>query len=186
MKYIILSIALILVLGLGIALQSNVGEEIVGDDTSEISIDTDINDTDNELVVTPDYSDPSFCASLTDLVPSFAVNIDSGDTLTTGQSISGCVREISSTYNNWAPFEGIIGGYRLVASDGSLLDQNIFEVDAGASDWITLASAGEDLPFTKNISFDATGYTSGTIEFFNDNPSGESVNTVIVTLPVSF
>ena len=130
-----------------------------------------------------------FCADLKAGIPGsdeFHITIDvaSGETLTDGSMIRGCVYSIDESYSVWGPFEGQVATYELTAPDGTVLDTGFFQTVN--PDWLPLALGNMDIEYTSELSFDPLTYTSGTLMVMNENPSGEPALAASFTVPVSF
>jgi len=107
-----------------------------------------------------------------------------------GYEIRGCVRQIAGTYNNWAPFEGVIGTWKIKDANGNVLVSGALnaELTTNQPEIMAAVMAGDMIAFTENVTFDFSPYAGqqGTLELFNDNPSGETQNDRQVQIPIIF
>lgn len=113
------------------------------------------------------------------------INVAASERLLSGSTIGGCVYSVNGSYGGWAPFEAQVGSFRLVASDGSVLDEGPLPV-INTKEWMLDALAGESLVFEQELLFDAAGYESGILELKNENASGEPESERLVTVSVTF
>lgn len=117
-------------------------------------------------------------------------NNQSPEPVYNGYEIRGCVRQIADTYDNWAPFEGVIGTWKIKDANGNILVSGILNAELSTSqpDIMSAVIAGDMVAFTESVAFDFTPYAgqSGTLELINDNPSGEAQNDRSVQIPITF
>ena len=160
----------------------DVPQDIEVEPSQEISEVSDATNTE-EILLT------DFCTQLKERIADsegFVITtaIAAGSIITSGDEISGCVYSINESYGGWAPFEGQVGSYSLLASDGTTLDEGPLSVVE--DDWITLALSGEDIQYNTVMTFDPTGYTVGELILRNENASGEVDLDKTITISVSF
>lgn len=151
---------------------ANTGDEM--DDEVNDEMDTDTNEEDTNASNT-DETAATYCAELKSNISGSAdwhiiTNITDGATISSGDEIRGCVYSVNDSYNNWAPFEGQIGSYEVIADDGTSLAMGPLPTVGG--DWMAMATAGEALKYENTMEFDATGYADGTLVIRNENAAG--------------
>ncbi len=102
------------------------------------------------------------------------------DTITNGYEVRGCVQQIAGTYDNWVPFEGYLGTYRIKDSSGTTITSGPLTavVITAQPEVMAAAIAGDNLAFQETVTHDFSAYAgqTGTLELVNDNPSGETSN----------
>ncbi len=162
---------------------TDVNQEVPEDTIIEVTEPALVAATTGEAVAT------NFCADLKAGIPGSAgfhitIDVASGELIKDASTIKGCVYAIDGSYGTWGPFEGQVATYKLLASDGTILDEGFFQTMD--SDWLTLALAGDDIAYETTISFDPLTYVSGTLVVQNENPSGEAGLESNFTVPVTF
>ena len=135
-------------------------------DSVSSSTDTDVASSDN--------TSPDYCAELKNNIAgsegwTIITNITNGSTISAGDEIRGCVYSVNGSYGGWAPFEGQIGYYEIIADDETLLTQLPLPT---VENWMELGLAGEPIQYTTTLDFSATGYTAGTLVLHNENAAG--------------
>lgn len=159
------------------------------DDNQESDLPKDMND-ENADAENTSSSTVTFCTDLKSNVPGSAsyvimTDLAENSSISNGDSLSGCVYAPNNSYAGWAPFEGQIGYYEVVASDNTVLGQGPLPV-VNTPDWMTAAMANEDLQYETTLNFDAIGYTSGKVILHNENASGEPSMDKTVEINVTF
>lgn len=145
------------------------------DDGTDTSSSTD-DGSDNATSTDPSNEDEdvAYCTQLKSNIAGSAdwniiASIVDGATISGGDELSGCVYSVNESYGGWAPFEGQIGSYEVVASDGTSLGLGpIPTVD----NWMELGLDNEPIRYMGTLDFDASGYSEGTLILRNENASG--------------
>lgn len=137
--------------------------------------------------ITGDYcTDLRATHSIVSPIDHVVVEILPGDTITSPQTIKGCVyADENDDYDNWSPFEGQIGYYEILASDNSVLATGPLPV-VMTTDWMADAMAGETIQFEATATFTAGIYSNGIVAIHNDNPSGDAIRDRQLAVPVNF
>lgn len=196
---------LLATLALGVLLGFIIDRYVVGQETNTLN-PVVITDTDNDQIEIDNNEAPdvngneseelgnesalSFCQDIKDGIAGSAnfvitTTIASGETIADGDVVSGCIYNINDSYGGWAPFEGQVGSYSLAASDGTILDEGPLTV-VDMANWLDDAIAGEDIAYSEDMFFDATGYATGTLTLKNENASGDPVLDETITISVTF
>jgi len=154
------------------------------DESEDASVVSEDTEADDDALAS---SDP--CQDLKDNIPNSAnfvitTNIADGITITSGDTLSGCIYAPNGTYGNWAPFEGQIGSYQVLSGTGDVLGSG--PIPVVPVDWMTPAMAGDDIEYNTTMTFDATGYTSGSIILRNENASGDPATEELIVVTVNF
>ncbi len=112
--------------------------------------------------------------------------------ISTGYEIRGCIQKLAGTYDNWTPFEGVVGSFKLKDSGGVVIETGALYGHkmpaSSASDLMQAVISGENIYFKETIDSDLSSYSgqNGVIEIWNDNPSGESINDRMKSYPIVF
>lgn len=197
----ILLILIAVIVGLGVyqmflannTTVSNTESDQVITDNSELDEPADMTDPmDNDTATGTDPAPEqqlSYCQDLKANISgsaNFVITTDmtDGSTISSGDALSGCIYAPNGNYGNWAPFEGQVGSYEVLSGTGDVLGTGPLPVVP--TDWITPAMAGDDIQYTTNLVFDATGYTSGSVVLRNENASGEPATEELIVISVNF
>ena len=130
-----------------------------------------------------------FCADLKERVAGsedFVVmtTLAGSSTVVSGQEIAGCVYAPNGSYGGWAPFEGQVGSYQVVDTEGNELGSGPLPVISDL--WMEEAMVGKPLRYEGELTFDNDTATSGAVILKNENASGESERDREVSIPVRF
>ena len=130
-------------------------------------------DTDSTASTTEELS-TAFCADLKDNIEgsddwTIVTGMTDGALIADGDEMTGCVYNVNDSYGGWAPFEGQVGYYEILADDGTSLAQGPMST---VGNWMELGLAGEPIQYTSTLEFDAAGYSEGTLVLHNENAAG--------------
>jgi len=189
-RTIILTIFATLALGvlLGFALDRFIIEEALNESTpTPESLQENTTDAVDQNITVSENLD--FCSGIKSRIPGsddfvITTTIASGELIIDGGEISGCVYSINDSYGGWAPFEGQVGSYSIVGSDGILIAEGPLSVTD--QNWMDAALAGESIEYRQVLSFDPGSYAFGEIILENENASGEASLDKAIIIPVSF
>ena len=132
----------------------------------------------------------NYCQELKSNIPgsegfTVTTNTASGMNLQMGHEIRGCVYSVNDSYGGWAPFEGQVGSFSLLGSDGDIISEGPLSV-VNSSNWIDDARAGNDIEYQGQIMSDDEITGTGTLLLRNENASGEPAYDKVITIPVSY
>ena len=187
----ILIVCFTVVLGLYLSLY------LLNDEDHEIS-NIQETSTSTDTVTIPDeqpsviiVQDQHYCVSMIPESPMpgtfshLSTELKTGDELTSGDLLRGCVLFLNGSYGKWSPFEGQVGSYAVYASDDTLLAQAPLPV-SGPSNWLDYTNNSQHIPFEHIVNIDTGSYTHGYVVFRNENASGEPAGVREITIDVTF
>jgi hypothetical protein len=109
-----------------------------------------------------------------------------------GYKIRGCITQIAGTYDNWGPFEGVVGSYKIKDQSGNILTSGALYGNimpwSTATELNYAAIAGENMWFEKEVTYDfsAVSGQNGTIVIHNDNASDITSHDRVKIYPIVF